>query len=53
MSEVLNAINISKTYGNQRVLDNVNISIEEGEIIGIVKWCGKNYFNENYYRTNS
>jgi ABC-2 type transport system ATP-binding protein len=36
MSEVLKAINISKTYGNQTVLDNVNISIKEGEIIGLV-----------------
>ncbi|HAG44978.1 MAG TPA: ABC transporter ATP-binding protein, partial [Clostridium sp.] len=30
MSEVLKVINISKIYGNQRVLDNVNMSIEEG-----------------------
>lgn len=36
MSEVLKVINISKIYGNQRVLDNVNMSIEEGEIIGLV-----------------
>ncbi|MBU3091816.1 ABC transporter ATP-binding protein [Clostridium sp. CF011] len=36
MSEVLRLSNISKVYGNQKVLDKVELSINEGEIIGLV-----------------
>jgi ABC-2 type transport system ATP-binding protein len=36
MSEVLKVTNISKVYSKQTVLDDVNLSIEEGEIIGLV-----------------
>ncbi|MBW9145398.1 ABC transporter ATP-binding protein [Clostridium sp. CM027] len=36
MSEVLRVSNISKVYGRQKVLDKVELSINEGEIIGLV-----------------
>ncbi|MCD3275921.1 ABC transporter ATP-binding protein [Clostridium botulinum] len=36
MSEVLKVDNVSKVYGKQKVLNDINISIEEGEIIGLV-----------------
>ena len=36
MSEVLRLSNISKVYGKQKVLDKVDLSINAGEIIGLV-----------------
>lgn len=36
MSEVLRLSNISKVYGKQKVLDKVDLFINEGEIIGLV-----------------
>lgn len=39
MSEVLRIINLSKIYGNQKILDNINITIEKGDIYGLI---GKN-----------
>lgn len=36
MSEVLRVENVSKVYKKQKVLNDVNISIEKGEIVGLV-----------------
>ena len=36
MSEILRLSNISKVYGKQKVLDKVDLSINEGEVIGLV-----------------
>lgn len=36
---ILQAKNLSKTYGNRRVVDNVSFGVDEGEIIGLL---GKN-----------
>ncbi|KEH92912.1 bacitracin ABC transporter ATP-binding protein [Clostridium botulinum C/D str. BKT12695] len=36
MSEVLRVSNVSKIYRKQKVLNDINISIEKGEIIGLV-----------------
>lgn len=36
MNEVLKISNVTKTYGRQTVLDNVNLSIEQGKIMGLV-----------------
>jgi len=36
MSEILKVNNVTKFYGKQKVLDEVNLSINQGEIIGLV-----------------
>lgn len=36
MSEVLKINNVTKYYGRQKVLDNVNLSLEQDEIMGLV-----------------
>lgn len=36
MSKVLNIKNVNKVYGKQKVLDNINLSLERGEIMGLV-----------------
>lgn len=36
MSEILKINNVTKIYGKQTVLDKVNLSLEEGEIIGLI-----------------
>lgn len=36
MNEVLRIKNVNKVYGKQKVLDNVNLSLERGEIMGLV-----------------
>lgn len=36
MNEALKISNVTKTYGRQTVLDNVTLSIEQGEIMGLV-----------------
>ncbi|MBW9148784.1 hypothetical protein K2F40_07400 [Clostridium sp. CM028] len=48
MSEVLRLSNISKVYGNQKVLDKVGLSINEGEIIGLVGNHYISYSNLHY-----
>ena len=32
----LAAVNVQKTYGGRRVVDNVSVSVEEGEIVGLL-----------------
>lgn len=34
--DILNVTNISKTFGKHKVLDNINFSIKEGDIVGFV-----------------
>ncbi|KAJ49123.1 bacitracin transport ATP-binding protein BrcA [Clostridium tetanomorphum DSM 665] len=36
MSKVLSIKNVNKFYGKQKVLDNINLSLEPGEIMGLV-----------------
>ena len=36
MSKVLSIKNVNKVYGKQKVLDNINLSLERGEIMGLV-----------------
>lgn len=36
MKEVLKINNVTKVYGKQTVLDNVSLSLEEGEVIGLI-----------------
>ncbi|MBW9157609.1 ABC transporter ATP-binding protein [Clostridium sp. FP2] len=36
MNEVLKVNDVTKVYGKQTVLDNVNLSLEQGEIMGLV-----------------
>lgn len=36
MSKVLSIKNVNKIYGKQKVLDNINLSLERGEIMGLV-----------------
>ena len=37
--ELLEIINVNKSYGNKKILDNINLKIEKGKIIGLL---GKN-----------
>lgn len=41
--------NVTKRYGNFTAVDNINFSIQEGEIVGLLrsKWCWKKYYNEH------
>lgn len=41
--------NISKSYGEHKVIDNVSLKINDGEIFGFLgaKWSRKNYFDKN------
>ncbi|MBZ9606849.1 hypothetical protein G9F73_003250 [Clostridium estertheticum] len=48
MSEALRLSNISKVYGKQKVLDKLELSINEGEIIGIVGNHYISYSNLHY-----
>ncbi len=36
MSEIINTTNLTKTYGKIRVVDNVNLSVKQGEIFGFL-----------------
>ena len=61
---ILKCTNLSKTYDFDNALNNVNLSIESGKIIGLlgpngkwknnfykaVKWTSKTYRRRNFYR---
>lgn len=36
MHEVINTVNLTKVYGNVRVVDNINVSVKRGEILGFL-----------------
>ena len=47
---VLKTYNITKKYGEQLAVDNVNMTIKKGDIYGFI---GQNNINQTYYRINS
>ena len=36
MNEIINTINLTKTYGKTRAVNNINLSVKEGEIFGFI-----------------
>jgi ABC-2 type transport system ATP-binding protein len=44
MDTAIEVKNLTKTYGNLKVVDNLNISVKSGEIFGLLrcKWSWKN-----------
>ena len=54
---VIEVKNVTKKYGKAVAVDNISFSIEEGEIVGLLrtKWSWKKYNDEydyRFYRTN-
>ena len=45
MDEILHIKNLSKCYGDTKVLKNINISVKKGEVVVIIgpSGCGKKY----------
>ena len=37
---ILEINNLSKTYGNKKILDNINLKLKEGEIISVIGASG-------------
>lgn len=46
--------NVTKKYGKLTAVDNISFTINEGEIVGLLrtKWCGKKYNNEHANRVH-
>ncbi|WP_279279044.1 ATP-binding cassette domain-containing protein [Senegalia massiliensis] len=36
MNKIINTINLTKTYGKTKAVNNVNLSVKEGEIFGFI-----------------
>jgi ABC-2 type transport system ATP-binding protein len=36
MNDVINTVNLTKVYGNVRAVDNINVSVKKGEILGFL-----------------
>lgn len=55
MENILDIKNVSKYFGRHKVVDNVNLTIKEGEIFGFLGPNGarKDYNYKNDFRTSS
>ena len=53
--KVLETTDLSMNYGTKKALSDVNVSVEAGEIYGLVgkKRSGEDNINENYFGSSS
>ena len=52
VKEAIRTANLSKRYGTKNVVNNLNLSIKSGEIVGFFRteWCRENNNDENDVR---
>ena len=48
---VLELKNVSKSFGKRKIIDNISLKVNSGEIFG-TKWFRKNYNNKNDIKIN-